>query len=781
MPPGSDYQVTAGKAVLALDVRNIFTQAVTHHQAGRLDEAVACYHQVLALKPDLAGAHQNLGNALWQQGKLAEAETSYRHALVHQPNLASAHNNLGALLFARGKLDEAVASYRAALVLEPDYAEALNNLGAALCRRRELDEGEACIRQALALKPDFAGAYDNLGTALWEQGKLDAAEACIREALKLAPEFTRAWDNLGSVLRGRGRLDEAAAVYRRLLQINSRDIDGLDGLASVLAAQGDLTAALEAIHRSLQIKETATSKRIFVDIVTQAHWSGDDARTRHAMMRALTEPWARPGALARAAAGLIKRGAHVGASIARASQVWPRRLPAMELFAPGDPNHLADDRLLLALLVSVQNADVELERFFTMARHTLLGAATSDHAHGDRFEFYAALAHQCFINEYVFFHDQEEIGQAARLRDMLARALENETPISPLQLLAVAAYFPLHTLPAAATLLDRTWPEAVAAVLVQQVREPQEEAQLRAGIPRLTSIEDATSRLVRNQYEENPYPRWVRMVPAEKTDGIADYLRRKFPAANFRRESASEVVEFLSAGCGTGQLPLEIARGVTARVLAIDLSLASLGYAKRKARELDLTGIEFAQADLLEMGAIGRTFDVVECSGVLHHLADPFAGWRALLSVLRPGGFMLVGLYSEAARRGIVEARRYIAERGYGASADDIRRCRQDLLNMDRSGKLGAAFGDFFGVSSCRDLLFHVQEQWTRLPTIAAFLRDNDVTFLGFETDNAIIQAYRSRFPDDPAATDLDHWDAFENDNPDAFSGMYVFWIQKRA
>ena len=73
-------------------------------------------------------------------------------------------------------------------------------------------------------------------------------------------------------------------------------------------------------------------------------------------------------------------------------------------------------------------------------------------------------------------------------------------------------------------------------------------------------------------------------------------------------------------------------------MLAVDLSLSSLGYAQRKAREMGLSGIEFAQADLLELGATGRSFDVVECSGVLHHMADPFAGWRMLLSLLRPGG-----------------------------------------------------------------------------------------------------------------------------------------------
>ncbi len=100
---------------------------------------------------------------------------------------------------------------------------------------------------------------------------------------------------------------------------------------------------------------------------------------------------------------------------------------------------------------------------------------------------------------------------------------------------------------------------------------------------------------------------------------------------------------------------------------------------------------------------------------------------------------------------------------------------------MDRGHELGAAFGDFFGVSSCRDLLFHTQEQRMRLPAIAGFLRDNGLTFLGFETDSATLQAYRRRFPGDPAAANLHHWDAFENDAPDTFARMYVFWIQKNG
>jgi len=71
-------------------------------------------------------------------------------------------------------------------------------------------------------------------------------------------------------------------------------------------------------------------------------------------------------------------------------------------------------------------------------------------------------------------------------------------------------------------------------------------------------------------------------------------------------------------------------------VLAVDLSMGSLAYAKRKTRELGLTSIEYAQADLLKLNSLGRSFDVIESGGVLHHLADPWTGGKCFLSLLRP-------------------------------------------------------------------------------------------------------------------------------------------------
>jgi len=86
---------------------------------------------------------------------------------------------------------------------------------------------------------------------------------------------------------------------------------------------------------------------------------------------------------------------------------------------------------------------------------------------------------------------------------------------------------------------------------------------------------------------------------------------------------------------------------------------------------------------------------------------------------------------------------------------------------------------DFFSTSSCRDLLFHVQENRLTLASIEGFLQEHKLTFLGFEVEPTVLHAYKQRFGDDRAATNLRQWQVFENENPDTFFGMYQFWIQK--
>ena len=102
----------------------------------------------------------------------------------------------------------------------------------------------------------------------------------------------------------------------------------------------------------------------------------------------------------------------------------------------------------------------------------------------------------------------------------------------------------------------------------------------------------------------------------------------------------------LIAGCGTGQHSIETAaRFKGSKVLAIDLSMSSLSYAKRKTEEFGIQNIDYMQADILGLGKLDRQFDIVESAGVLHHMDDPVAGWRVLTDCLKPGGLIKIGLY----------------------------------------------------------------------------------------------------------------------------------------
>ena len=322
----------------------------------------------------------------------------------------------------------------------------------------------------------------------------------------------------------------------------------------------------------------------------------------------------------------------------------------------------------------------------------------------------------------------------------------------------------------AEALLERRWPDYAAGLIRQQVKEPLEEMKDRAAIPALTAVASGTSAEVMRQYEENPYPRW--------TINPLSLLGRPTAGGAAPRRGPS----ILIAGCGTGEHPFDIAqKSPDASILAIDLSRVSLAYARRKTREEGLRNVEYAQADILNLSSIGRSFDRIEAVGVLHHLADPMAGWRVLLSLLAPDGIMRVGLYSETARRAIVEARAIVAERGYGPTADGIRALRQTIIRERDEPRWTSLVQsvDFYSSSGCRDMFFNVMEHRLTIPAIKSFLTEQGFAFLGFELDATIIEQFRRRNPAADALTALDAWAAFEAENPQTFLNMYLFSISR--
>jgi 2-polyprenyl-3-methyl-5-hydroxy-6-metoxy-1,4-benzoquinol methylase/Flp pilus assembly protein TadD len=568
----------------------------------------------------------------------------------------------------------------------------------------------------------------------------------------------------------KGEFVQAENLCRLALSRDPRHLRSLVLLGDVVQQGGRNKLAVKLLSQALELDRTDAAAHDNIAIAYQALGRMDEAVAHftHALALGLRDPEI-----------LVKQSAALTAPLKRLADAWPRQVRLAELLGAQGVVAMARDAMLLALLQSKVVHDLELERLLTTIRRGLLQHAIEgnrDPVDDDGLEFFCALAQQCFLNEYVFSLGEIKSTQLQQVEDRIVAALGIGADIAPLDLIVAASYLPLHKLPGVSSLLTRAWPDAVDRLLTQQIREPLEEETDRNAIPALTPIDDAVSLQVQNQYEESPYPRWTAVPQIEPTT-VLNFLHDRLNIVPLSWPRTTVGVDILIAGCGTGSHSIDSAlRFPQARILAIDISRTSLAYARRKTRALGLTNIEYGQADILKLASLGRRFDVIETVGVLHHLADPAAGWRVLLSLLRPHGLMLVGLYSETARQSLAAARAFIAERGYRATTDDIRACRQELIR--RFGM--PPFRDFSSTGGCRDLLFNVMEHQFTIPQIKAFLDENRLTFLGFEQlPPDVLRQFLRQFPDAGALRDLDSWHAFEQTHPLTFGNMYFFWIQK--
>jgi Flp pilus assembly protein TadD/SAM-dependent methyltransferase len=681
----------------------------------------------------------------------------------------------------QGRLTEAETIFRRALQLDPKHSGCLNRLGILAHQCGHPDAAVTLIGQAIATDGDIAEYHYNIALVLAGLGRMDEAVAHNRRAVAIAPGYADAHTNLGGALAALGHWSEAALHFRRALARRADSPVAYHNLSVALLADGKLEEALQVLARGLAVTETNELKQNFAREVVKLRSAPKIPGFMTLLTRAATEGWSRPEEFFSLFMTLLKQDRFVAACTTRTT---PSPDPASKTSALSAPDlaWLGDNKLLHCMMVSAPICDEALEHLLTSARRALLDLAASPEADDAALVgFCSALARQCFINEYIFHCSDEEERKARALRDRLTALLAAGESVSPLLIASVATYFPLHSLELPPDRFRRSWPDSVARIVAQQVEEPTAEQTVRRSIPALTPIADGVSSIVREMYEENPYPRWVTALSLDSSLSFDEKMKLTFPHAAFDPLGKAEV-DILIAGCGTGRHAVELARLYRgAKILAIDLSLASLAHAKRKTDELGLANIEFGQADILELGRFGRSFDVIESVGVLHHLRDPLEGWRLLIGRLRPGGFMSIGLYSASARQGVSAARALIAARGYRATADDIRRFRQDIFGLDDEApaKSLSHSSDFFATSGCRDLFFHVEEHPTTIPAIKEFLAANDLAFIGF--DSPMRAQYAERFPADRAMTDLDCWHRFEEERPDAFRAMYQFWVQKRA
>jgi tetratricopeptide (TPR) repeat protein len=206
-----------GSAVQPLQIRTLFSEAVSHHQARRFQQAEQLYERILSHDPSHTDALHLLGLVAYQQGDNPKAIQLISQAISANSNKPHYFFNLGLVMEKEGRLDEAISAYEKALTLNPSYTEAQSNLGNVFREQGKLDAAAQAFQAVLNINPRSAETHNNFGVVLKEQGNIEGAIGEYQAALQINPAHAEALNNLGVAYKEQGRLDEAKSSFQQAL------------------------------------------------------------------------------------------------------------------------------------------------------------------------------------------------------------------------------------------------------------------------------------------------------------------------------------------------------------------------------------------------------------------------------------------------------------------------------------------------------------------------------------------------------------------------------------
>jgi 2-polyprenyl-3-methyl-5-hydroxy-6-metoxy-1,4-benzoquinol methylase len=237
---------------------------------------------------------------------------------------------------------------------------------------------------------------------------------------------------------------------------------------------------------------------------------------------------------------------------------------------------------------------------------------------------------------------------------------------------------------------------------------------------------------VRAFYDSHPYPAPIGNLDRHRELYRNPNRRRAVSLLLWPTEKQRANREILVAGCGTSQVAIHALREPDARVIAIDFSETSLCYTRNLQQKHGLRNLDLHRLAIEQIGELGRTFDQIVCTGVLHHLRDPDIGLRSLRSVLAPNGAMHLMVYAPYGRAGIYMLQEYCRLLGVGATETELRDLSTMLgvLSADHpiAGVVRRA-KDFRNPDALADALLHPQDRAYTVPQLYAWLERCGLSF----------------------------------------------------
>ena len=462
---------------------------------------------------------------------------------------------------------------------------------------------------------------------------------------------------------------------------------------------------------------------------------------------------------------------------------------------------VTEDNLISSHIENEVNTGLITENFFT-TRRTLISGYVANNKIKKDYEVYIEkflkmIVMQSINNQYIWSISERDKKNIKIVEKRILNNVNKDDEVSYIDLLLLMSYEEILSYKKIYKFLKNQtknkYPQ-LKEILKREILNREEEENIAKDIKSFSNIEDSISKKVKSQYEENPYPRWMSVSNIQNNKDLRtgesytnyfDVILNNLPVKG--KPVKTKKPRLLVAGCGTGKQPISISLAdKNLNIDAFDISLASLSYGIRMAKELRINNINWFQADILDLKNIKKKYDMIECVGVLHHMDDPEKGFNELEKKLKPFGLMKIGVYAKYFRDGrLKELKKIVKKENYKTDLPSIRKFREHIKNSNNETyKTICNTSDFHSSSNFRDLLMHAHESSFTIPELERIFKiGTDYTFLGFEFPkdqyNKIIRSYNKSFPDDIQRNNLKNWDIFEEKNPDLFAVMYQFYLQK--
>lgn len=280
------------------DIESIFSEAVKHHQSGRLQDAEVLYRHLLVLQPNHPETNHNLGilalqvnqpeagipylraalesdpgrSQFWAgylealactgqrdlarqtlaQGRSSGLTLHGLEGLLEEPSRRALEGFMQALH--RGSIGE--AEHLASGMTEnfPDSALAWNALGMAMKLGGRPEEAIRAMQRCVLLNPGDAKALFNLGLMQYEAGNHEDAEDSYRKAVSVKPDYAEAHSNLGNILRDLNRLPEAEESCRKAISIQPDHFLAHLNLGAILFDRDRFSEAESCFLKAISVK-----------------------------------------------------------------------------------------------------------------------------------------------------------------------------------------------------------------------------------------------------------------------------------------------------------------------------------------------------------------------------------------------------------------------------------------------------------------------------------------------------------------------------------------------